>query len=153
VRQRLGGQAVAGLGPVGLGQWPVGVDADVFPLDVDLGGLFPSAADGLVGNSGIVRGHLGRFVVEQDSDDLLGHVAVETGREQCSNRANAPRWIKGKSIRTAGACSAPRSGSDAAARSCQLQLMQLSDAGCHRIGCNIVTFNATAGSIAWSGCV
>ncbi len=38
-------------------------------------------------------------------------------------------------------------------RSDQLHLMQLSRAGCHRIDCNIVAFNATAGSIAWSGCV
>lgn len=30
-----------------------------------------------------------------------------------------PQWIKGKSTGTAGARSAPRSGSDAAARSCQ----------------------------------
>ena len=32
----------------------------------------------------------------------------------------------------------------------QLQLMPLSGTGCHRIGYNIVAFNATAGSIAWS---
>ena len=35
----------------------------------------------------------------------------------------------------------------------QLHPMQLSGAGCDQIYCNIVAFNATVVSIAWSGCV
>ena len=77
VRQRLGGHPVAGLGPLRLGQRPVGVDVDPLALDVDLGGLFPAPAHGLVGDPGVVRGHLGRLVVEQDADDLLRDVAVD----------------------------------------------------------------------------
>jgi hypothetical protein len=60
-----------------LGQRPVGLDVDAFALDVDLGGLFPAAADGLVGDPGVVRGHLGRVVVEEYPDDLLGDVMVD----------------------------------------------------------------------------
>jgi hypothetical protein len=33
-----------------------------------------------------VGGHLGRVVVEDLLHDVLGDVAVETGREQCSGR-------------------------------------------------------------------
>jgi hypothetical protein len=50
VRQGLGRDAVAGLGPLGLRQRPFWVEADAFTLDVDLGGLLPSASDGLVGD-------------------------------------------------------------------------------------------------------
>jgi hypothetical protein len=33
----------------------------------------------------------------------VGYAEFQTGREQCSNRANASRWSGGKSTRTAGA--------------------------------------------------
>jgi hypothetical protein len=39
--------------------------------------LFPAPADGLVGDPGVVRGHLRRLVIEQDPDDLLRDIAVE----------------------------------------------------------------------------
>ena len=42
VGQGLGGDAVAGLGPLGLCQRPVRVERDPLTLDVDLGGLLPS---------------------------------------------------------------------------------------------------------------
>ena len=58
VRQGLGGDAVAGLGPLCLGQRPFGVERDALTFDVDLGGCFPAAADGLVGDPGVMRGHL-----------------------------------------------------------------------------------------------
>ncbi len=46
-------------------------------VDVDLGGLLPASADGLVGDPRVVRGHLQRLVVQQNPDDLLGDVAVD----------------------------------------------------------------------------
>jgi hypothetical protein len=72
VGQGLGGHAVAGLGPLGLREWPLGGDTDAFTVDVDLGGLFPASADSLIGDARVVGGHLVRVVVEQDTDDLLG---------------------------------------------------------------------------------
>jgi hypothetical protein len=50
VGQRLGGDAVSGLRPLGLGERPVRVDDDPLAGDVDPGGLFPAAPDGLVGD-------------------------------------------------------------------------------------------------------
>ena len=58
VRQGLGGDAVAGFGPLCLCQWTFWVDRDSFTFDVDLGRCFPAAPDGLVGDPGVVGGHL-----------------------------------------------------------------------------------------------
>src|SRR5450631_3694563 len=55
VGQRLGGDAVSGLRPLGLGERPGGVDDDRFSVDVDPGGLFPAAPDSLVGDLRVVR--------------------------------------------------------------------------------------------------
>src|SRR5262249_11615692 len=57
VRQGLGGHAVAGLGPLGLGQRPVRVDRYPFTFNVDLRGLLPVAAHGLIREVGVVAGH------------------------------------------------------------------------------------------------
>jgi hypothetical protein len=46
-------------------------------LDVDLGDLLPAPANGLVGDPGVVRGDLGRLVIEREPDDLLGDVTVD----------------------------------------------------------------------------
>src|SRR5262249_7546667 len=48
VRQGLGGDAVAGLGPLGQGEGPRGVDAHPLTSDVHTGGLLPSAAHRLI---------------------------------------------------------------------------------------------------------
>jgi len=47
-------------------------------------------ADGLIGQPGIKGGHERRVVVEYFLHDMLGNVAVETGREQYSNHAEYP---------------------------------------------------------------
>jgi hypothetical protein len=85
-----------------------------------------------------------------DGDDVLA--VAETGREQCSNPANSP----GGSMASRPAPQARQRAEERkrrGSRSDQLYPMQLSGVRCNRIGCNIVTFNATEESIAWSGCV
>jgi hypothetical protein len=57
--QRLGGDAVPGLRPLRLAEWPVRVDGDPLAADVHPGGLFPARPDGLVGELRVMNGHLG----------------------------------------------------------------------------------------------
>ena len=77
VGQGLGGDAVAGLGPLGLAERPVGIKSDTLAFDVDLRRRLPAAPDGLVGDPRIVGGHPGRLVVEKNAYDFLGNVAVD----------------------------------------------------------------------------
>src|SRR5581483_6774756 len=77
MRQGLGGDAVAGLGPLGLPERAIGFDRYWFTLDVDLGGLFPAAAHGLVGDPRVVRGHLAGLVIKKYLHDLLRDVPVD----------------------------------------------------------------------------
>jgi hypothetical protein len=58
VGQGLGGHAIPGLGPLGLIEEAVGTEGDTFALDIDLGGLFPVPPHRLVGDLGVMRGHL-----------------------------------------------------------------------------------------------
>ncbi|WP_199819170.1 hypothetical protein [Streptomyces sp. FxanaA7] len=57
VGEGLGGDAVAGLGPLGLAERPVGVEGVSLAVDVDLGRLFPVPPHRLIGDLGVVRGH------------------------------------------------------------------------------------------------
>jgi len=57
VGQRLGGDALAGLGPLCLCQRPLRVKRDALTFDVDLGGGLPAPADGLVGDPGVMGCH------------------------------------------------------------------------------------------------
>src|SRR5215467_2082199 len=54
VGQCLGGHAVPGLGPLGLGEGPVRVECDALALGIDLGGLLPVPPYCLVGDLGVV---------------------------------------------------------------------------------------------------
>src|SRR6202011_5770330 len=80
VRERLrrAGQLLAG--PGGVAERAVGVNPDGLPGRADLARSLPVLPDGLIGQFRVVRGHLGRVVVEDLLHDVLGNVAVdETG--------------------------------------------------------------------------
>jgi len=87
IRQRLGGPRQPVLGPGGVAERAVGADLDGLALGVDLAGLLPVLADGLIGQSRIVSCHEGRVVVEDFLHDVLRDIAVETGRERITNHA------------------------------------------------------------------
>src|SRR6266568_146506 len=79
VGQCLGRAADPLPGPRGAGERPVGVQRDVFARGVDFPGVVPVAADGGVGQPGIVRGHRVRVVVEDPPDNLLRDIFVDQG--------------------------------------------------------------------------
>ena len=57
VRERLGGPGQLLFRPCGVAERPVGADLDGLALGVDLAGLLPVLADGLIGQPRIMRGH------------------------------------------------------------------------------------------------
>src|SRR6266702_7411242 len=65
------------LGPGRVTEWPVWPDPDGLAFGVDLAGLFPVLADGLVRQPGVVGGHGRRVVVEELLDHVLGDIAVD----------------------------------------------------------------------------
>src|SRR6266511_683925 len=77
VGERLGRPAEPLLGPGRFGERPVGVQGDGLALGVDLAGLFPVAAHGLIVQPGVMGRHGMRVMVQDSPDDLLRHVVVD----------------------------------------------------------------------------
>ena len=90
VRERLGGPRQLLPGPGRVAERPAGPDLDGLTFGTDLAGFLPVLTDGLVGQPGIVRGHLSGVVVEYFLHDVLGDIPVETGRERITNHVE---WV------------------------------------------------------------
>src|SRR6266852_2035961 len=82
VRQRLRRPGQLLFRPGGVAERPVRADRDRLPGSIDLAGFFPVLADGLVRQPGVMRGHLGRVVIEDFLHDMLGDVTVDQDRPE-----------------------------------------------------------------------
>ncbi len=77
VRQRLRRPRQLLLGPRGVAEGPAGADLDGLAFGVDLAGFLPVVPDGLVGQPGVMPGHLRRVMVEDFLHDMLRHIPVD----------------------------------------------------------------------------
>jgi hypothetical protein len=76
VRQRLRRPGQPLFRPRGLAERAVGTDLDGLAMGVDLAGLLPVLADGLIGQPGVMSGHERRVMIEHLLHDMLRDVTV-----------------------------------------------------------------------------